>query len=209
MKTLKKLTITLLLIFLASVSAIAQNAAGAIQALHNKYGDMPNYKLNITYESVNERMGFSNTQVGTLVVQGDKYILNYGEENTETWMSDGKVEHIGTIEEDHSQYIRYCDGENAEAIVDFGVILTFYGFDHAGTVEGNIITLKPTGKASYVSLIIETNGTDIKSIAAVDDFGTSHKYILSNFSTNTSGTSFSINPSRYYEKIDERSSGCK
>jgi len=209
MKILKKLTLTLLLVLIASAGAFAQNAAGKVQALHSKYGDIPNYKLNITYESVNDRMGFANTQVGTLVVQGDRYILNFGEDNTETWMSDGRVEHIGTIELDHSQYIRYCDGENAEAIIDYGSILTFYGSDHAGTMDGNMLSLKPTGDAPYVSLMIETSGNDIKSIMAVDDFGTSHKYTLSGFSTNTAGTKFTINPGRYFEKIDERSSGCK
>ena len=209
MKTLKKLTLTLLFLTIAMGSSMAQNAAGKVQALFSKYSDIPNYKLDIVYESVNNRMGFSNTQKGVLYVQGDRYVLNYGENATETWMSDGKVEHIGTIEEDHSQYMRFCDGENSEAIVDYGSILTFYGSGHAGTVDGDRISLKPTGEAPYVSLIIETSGNDIKSITAVDDFGTSHKYILSGFSTSTSAAKFTINPARYEEKIDERSSGCK
>ena len=209
MKTLEKLTLTLLFVLIASGSAMAQNAAGKVQALYSKYGDIPNYKLNVTYESVNDRMGFKNIQEGILVVQGDRYILNYGEGDTETWMSDGRVEHIGTIELDHSQYIRYCDGENEEAIIDYGSILTFYGSGHAGTIDGDMITLKPTGDAAYVSLVIETSGNDIKSITAVDDFGTSHKYTLSGFTTNTAGTKFTINPGRYFEKIDERSAGCK
>ena len=209
MKTLKKLTLTLLFVLVGLSYALAQDAAGAVEALFSKYGDIPNYKLNIKYESVNERMGFSNTQEGLLTVQGDRYILNFGKNATETWMSDGTVEHIGTIEDDHSQYIRYCDGENAEAIIDYGSILTFYASGHAGTVDGNMITLKPMGEAAYVTLKIETSGNDITSITAVDDFGTSHKYTLSGFSTNTAGTKFTINPGRYYEKIDERSAGCK
>ncbi|GEM_PF-1220818 len=209
MRTLKKLTLTLLFVLIGLSTAIAQNAAGAVQALFSKYGEIPGYKLNIKYESVNDRMGFSNTQEGVLVVQGDRYILKYGEDANEIWMGDGKVEHIGTIELDHSQYMRFCDGENAEAIIDYGAILTFYASDHAGTVDGNIITLKPTAEAAYVTLKIETSGNDITSITAIDDFGTSHKYTLSGFSTNTSGTKFTINPGRYYEKIDERSAGCK
>ena len=198
----------LLFALIAEGGAFAQNATGKVQALYNKYGDIPNYKLDIKYEAVNERMGFANTQEGVLVVHGDRYILHYGEDARETWMSDGRVEHIGTIEEDHSQYIRYCDGENTEAIVDYGSILTFYASGHAGTVDGNMITLKPTGYAPYVSLMVEA-GEDINSITAVDDSGTFHKYTLSGFSTNTTGTKFTINPGRYYEKIDERSSACK
>lgn len=188
-------------------SAMAQNAGAMIQALYDKYGSIPSYKVNVVYESVNERMGFSNTQEGVLVVQPGKYILKFGD--TETWLNDGKTEYVGTIEEDHSQIMRFCPGQNSEAIVDFGALLTFYGSGHSGVQEGSTLKLKPAGDAPYTELHIETSGGDISAITAVDDFGTSHKFSISNFSTNTSGTSFTINPARYYEKIDERSAGCK
>lgn len=194
------------LLIISSIGLYAQSASSKVQELYNKYGNVPKYKVNVTYTAANENMGFSNTQEGVLVVDGDRYILKYGP--NETWLDDGKTEYIGTKEPDHSQIISFCPGENAEAIVPFGEMMTFYGADHSGSVEGSVLKLKPSMEMPYVELHVEFNGNDIKSITALDDFGTAHTYTFSNFSTNTSGTSFTINPAEYYEKIDERN-GCQ
>ena len=184
----------------------AQDAASKIKELYDKYSAIPNYKVNVQYVAVNENMGFENTQDGVLVVEGNKYILKYGP--NETWVSDGKIEHVGTKEEDHSQIMSFCDGANTEAIIDFGAIMTFFGQGHSGTISGSMLKLKPNSAKNYKELDIEFSGNEIKSINAIDDFGTSHQYIFSNFSTNTSGTSFTINPAEYAEKINERR-GCE
>ena len=206
MKTLMKFGL-LAIIFLSSFALSAQDASGKIKELYSKYSSIPNYKVNVVYEAINENMGFKNVQNGVLVVEGNKYILKYGP--NETWLDDGKTEYVGTKETDHSQIMYFCSGKNTEAIIDFGAALTFYGSGHSGSMEGSVLKLKPSSEeAAYVELDIEFSGSEIKSINAVDDFGTSHKYSFSNFSTNTSGTSFTINPAEYYEKIDERA-GCK
>lgn len=205
MKTLTKFSLVAMMFTLCS-AAFAQDAASKIKELYDKYSAIPNYKVNVRYEAVNENMGFENTQNGVLVVEGNKYILKYGP--NETWMSDGKVEYVGTKEEDHSQIMYFCDGDNSEAIIDFGAIMTFFGQGHAGTISGSSLKLKPQSSMNYKELDIEFSGNEIKSINAIDDFGTAHKYIFSNFSTNTSGTSFTINPAEYAEKINERR-GCE
>ncbi|GHE75291.1 MULTISPECIES: LolA family protein [Roseivirga] len=203
MKTLLK---TLLLAVLMVGSVQAQDASSKINELYNKYGNIPNYKVNVVYEAINDNMGFKNVQEGVLVVEGAKYILKYGP--NETWLNDGKTEYVGTKEPDHSQILFFCPGQNTEAIVDFGSMMTFFGSGHSGTMEGSVLKLKPSSEAAYKEVHVAFSGNNITSITAVDDFGTSHKYSFSNFSTNTSGTSFSINPAEYYEKIDERR-GCK
>lgn len=184
-----------------TTASFAQDADSKVKALLDKYAAIPNYKVNVTYEAANENMGFSNTQNGVLVVQGDKYILKYGP--NETWLSDGKTEYVGTKEPDHSQIIFFCAGQNGEAIVDFGAMMTFYGSDHSATLEGSTLKLTPNGAKNYKEIHIESNGNDITSITALDAFGTAHKYSFSNFSTNTSGIRFEINPAQYEEKIYE------
>lgn len=205
MKTLMK-SVTLILLLFVTVGLRGQDASSKIKELTGKYSGILKYKVNVTYEAVNDNMGFKNVQEGVLVVDGDKYILKYGP--NETWLNDGKTEYVGTKEEDHSQILYFCPGENSDAIINFGDMMTFFANGHTGTVEGSVLKLKPSSEMAYVELEVEFSGHDIKSIKAVDDFGTAHKYSFANFSTNTSGTSFTINPAEYYEKIDERA-GCK
>lgn len=199
-------TAAFVLMILASANVLAQDASAKVKELYSKYSNIPKYKVSVMYEAVNDNMGFKNVQEGVLVVDGEKYILKFGA--NETWLDNGKTEYIGTKEPDHSQIMYFCSGQNSEAIIDFGEALTFYGSGHSGSVDGSMLKLKPASGAAYTELHVEFNGSDIQSITALDDFGTAHKYTFSNFSTNTSGTSFTINPAEYYEKIDERA-GCK
>ena len=205
MKTMRM--ILMLAVFgLFAMSAQAQDASNRVKLLFDKYNAIPNYKVSITYESTNDRMGFSNTQQGILVVEGGKYLLKFGP--NETWLNDGKTEYVGTKEEDHSQILYFCPGENSEAIVNFGKLMTFYGTGHRSRIEGKTLTLTPMEETTYLQLYIETNGEDLLSITVLDDFGTTNKYSLSGFSTDTAGTKFVIDPSEYREKIYERD-GCK
>lgn len=187
-------------------SAMAQDAETLKSQLYSKYSQVPNYKVNVTYEANNERMGFNNVQNGSLVVEGNKYILKYGP--NETWLNDGKTEYVGTKEEDHSQILMFCPGDNPEAIINYGQLLTFYGSGYNAYMADGILKLVPTKEAPFKEVHIKASGNNIESITAVDDFGTSHVYKISGFSTNTSGTQFTINPAEYAEKIDERA-GCK
>jgi len=205
MKTMKKLCFSIAFVLFA-ISAQAQDASNRVKLLADKYRAIPNYKVNITYQSSNDRMGFSNTQKGVLTVEGEKYILKFGP--NETWLNDGKTEYVGTKEDDHSQIMYFCPGQNSEAIVDFGHLMTFYGEGHRSRIEGRTLTLTPMEETTYVQMYIETNGEDVLSLAVLDDFGTMHKYILSGFSTDTAGTKFVIDPSEYEEKIYERD-GCQ
>lgn len=184
----------------------SQDASGRLMSVLEKYGKVPSYKLNIVYESVNERMGFKNTQSGVLVVDGDKYIMTFGP--NETWLDDGVTEYVGTKEEDHSQILYFCPGQNTESIIDYGAITTFFTRNHKGGIEGSNIRLIPNEEMPYVELFIEIINGNLAAITATDDFGTAHKYSISNFSTNISGTKFVINPKDYEETIDERK-GCK
>lgn len=205
MKTIKKLSMLLVLMLIATAMQ-GQDASNRVKQLFDKYSAIPNYKVNITYQTNNDRMGFTNTQKGVLVVEGEKYILKFGP--NETWLNDGKTEYVGTKEEDHSQIMYFCPGENAEAIVDFNHLMTFYGTGHRSRIDGRTLTLTPESETAYVQMYIETNGEDLLSITVLDDFGTTHKYSLSGFSTETAGTKFVIDPSEYEEKIYERE-GCK
>lgn len=202
---MKNLLIAFLMIGAITFSN-AQDAKSKLEEIYNRYANIPNYKVNITYSNVNDRMGFSNTQEGVLVVEGYRYVLKYGE--NEIWLNDGTTEYVGTKEEDHSQILYFCPGQNDEAIINFGKLTTFFRTDHTPSISGNILSLKPKGDTPYVDLHVEFKGSEIVAIKAVDDFGSAYTYILSNFSTNTSGTAFTINENEYREKIDERG-GCK
>lgn len=205
MKSMKRILFALGLFLLVNI-AQAQDASARLTSILEKYGQISSYKLNVVYESVNDRMGFSNSQNGVLIVDGDKYIMTFGP--NETWLNDGKAEYVGTKEEDHSQILYFCPGQNTEAIIDYGAITTFFTSNHKGGIEGSNIRLKPNEEMPYVELFVEIINGNLAAITATDDFGTSHKYSISNFSTNISGTKFVINPKEYAEKIDERK-GCK
>ena len=195
------------LVLLATVQlAVAQDAEALRKSLYAKYSEVPNYKVNVTYEANNERMGFKNVQEGVLVVSGEKYIMTYG--SNETWLNDGKIEYVGTKEEDHSQILMFCPGDNPEATINYGELLTFYGSGYTASMAGDMLKLVPTGSANFKEVHIKASGNDIQVIKAIDDFGTAHIYTISGFSTNTSGTQFTINPANYAEKVDERD-GCK
>ncbi|MBO3700309.1 hypothetical protein [Roseivirga sp. E12] len=202
---MKKLCL-LVTLALFAFNTQAQDASNRVKILFDKYAAIPNYKVDITYQTSNDRMGFSNTQKGVLVVEGEKYILKFGP--NETWLNDGKTEYVGTKEEDHSQIMYFCPGKNSEAMIDFGKLTIFYGTGHRSRIEGRTLTLTPTEETTYVQMYIETTGEDILSLSLLDDFGTMHKYTLSGFTTETAGTKFVIDPSEYEEKIFERE-GCQ
>lgn len=186
-------------------TSTAQDAEGLRKRLYDKYSQVPNYKVNVTYEANNEKMGFNNVQNGSLIVMGERYILNYGP--NERWVNDGKTEYVGTRETDHSQILMFCPGKNSEAIIDYGSLLSFYGSGYSASMVGDVLRLVPSGKMPFKEVHIKTSGNDIVSITALDDFGTEHIYTISGFSTSTSGTQFTINKNAYAEKIDERK-GC-
>lgn len=205
---MKSLSRIFLMSFLCAITytAFGQNAEALLTKLANKYGAVPNYKVNVVYETVNDDMGFSNTQEGTLVVKGDMYILKYGP--NETWLNDGKVEYVGTKEEDHSQIMYFCPGNNLEAIVDYGHLLTFFSSGHTASLADNELKLVPDSEKPYKELYVTTDGDNIASIKAIDEMGTAHIFNISNFSTSVAGTQFTINKAEYAETIDERK-GCK
>ena len=208
MKSMQNLTrILACLLLLVLVNAVnAQDAEALRKQLYAKYSEVPNYKVNVTYEAVNDRMGFKNVQEGVLVVSGNRYILKYG--SNETWLNDGNTEYVGTKEEDHSQILMFCPGVNPESVINYGQLLTFYGSGFSSSMAGNKLKLVPNGEAPYKEVHITASGNNIQSITALDNFGTAHTFNLSGFNTNTSGTQFTINKGEYYEKINEKS-GCK
>lgn len=201
-RTVKIFLMSLLCVVSLNHVLSAQNADVLVTKLANKYGSVPNYKLNIVYEANNEDMGFKNVQEGTLVVKGEKYILKYG--SNETWLNDGKVEYVGTKEEDHSQILYFCPGKNTEAIVDYGNLLTFYAYEHKATMDGNMIKLVPTTTRPYTELHLTVDGDNLTKISAIDSMGTVYTYSLSGFSTSIGDPKFVINKWEYAETIDER-----
>lgn len=203
-KTLNFLMCTLFIV--AAHSTMAQDAEALRKRLYDKYSQVPNYKVNVTYEANNDKMGFSNLQKGSLVVMGERYILNYGP--NERWVNDGKTEYVGTRETDHSQILMFCPGNNSEAIIDYGSLLSFYGSGYSASMVGDVLKLVPSGDMPFTEVHIKTSGNDIVSITALDELGTEHIYKVSGFSTNTGGTQFTINTNAYAEKIDERKGGC-
>ena len=204
MKTLTRTTLVFLASFY-SVAAIAQDANATLRSLYEKYSDIPKYKVNIHYKAESEELGFKNEQDGVLTISGERYILKYGP--NETWLGDGKAEYIGTKEEDHSELIIFCPGENFEAPVNYGSLLTFYGSGIKASMEGDLIKVVPNDGA-YQHALIKASGNTIQEIEVIDETGMSHQYTISGFSTNVAGTQFTINPREYADTIDERQ-GCK
>ncbi len=187
-------------------TSMAQDAEALRKRLYDKYSQVPNYKVNVIYELNNDKEGFNHVQNGSLVVMGERYILNYGP--NERWVNDGKTEYLGTRETDHSQILMFCPGQNSEAIIDYGSLLSFYGSGYSASMVGDVLKLVPSEKKPFTEVHIKTSGNDIVSITALDEMGNEHIYKVSNFSTNTSGTQFTINKNAYAEKIDERKGGC-
>ena len=185
-----------------TIGANAQNATSMVDQLVYKYGDIPNYKVNITYEANNAGMGFNNIQEGLLVIKGNQYILKYG--LNETWLNNGEYVSVGTKEENHSQIMYFCLGQNTESIVDYGSILSFYGSGHTATMDGNMIRLIPNRKQPYLELRLKVEDGNLKMMKAFDQLGTEHIYTFSGFSTSIPDTKFTINRWEYSELIDER-----
>ncbi|MFT7420287.1 MAG: hypothetical protein ACI9QN_001212 [Arcticibacterium sp.] len=204
MKNSGRIFLTAILLTL-SASVFAQNADALVKQLVNKYGAIPNYKVNVTYVADNADMGFTNTQEGVLVVEGNRYKMSFGP--NETWLCDGTAEIVGTKEEDHSQIMYFCPGKNSEEIVSFGNMLAFYGTGHTASMEEGMLKLTPYGNKPYIALYIQLDGENIKMIKALDELGTAHMYTISGLSTSVPSTQYTINKNEYAEKIDERK-GC-
>jgi len=206
---MKKLLTFVLMIF--SLSLTAQNldeAQHTLQLLTEKYQGIEKYKVDVAYTFENSAMGFKNSQSGNMTVQGDSYRLDYGD--AEVWVSDGRSESIGTKEEDHSQIIMFCAGENEEAVLEYSKFLSFYTEGHKVlSLENNILRLEPMGEALYVEAQIKLKDLGIAQIMLVDDMKSTYTFDISNFTTNTAGTEFTIDASNYAEKIDERGASCK
>lgn len=201
---MKNFLICTLLIFTLKVAA--QTDQEALSTLYESYRSMDKYMVDVVYTFENNAMGFGNSQKGSLAVEGDKYRLVYGE--TEMWVSDGKTEFIGTKEEDHSQLIYFCVGENEETILNFAHFLTFYGNDHKLlSKNGNTFHLESLGETIYIEAFVEVEGNRITNIKLIDDMKSTYTFALSNFTTNTRSITFSIDENQYREKIDERR-GC-
>ena len=196
----------LMLLTLCSVQLWAQDPQTVLKSLYEKYSKIPNYRVSVTYTAESEMLGFENVQEGELVVEGNKYILKFGP--NETWLNDGKAEYIGTKEEDHSEFIIFCPGQNFEVPINFGRLFTFY---HSGvdvSMEGERIKVVPKD-GLYKEAFITVSGNSITQITAIDELDMSHTYVFSNFGTNITGVQFTINPKEYAATIDERKGGCK
>lgn len=194
------------LFVVAAHASIAQNAENLRKQLYEKYSEIPNYKVNVTYEANNDNLGFSNVQKGSLTVVGEKYLLNFGA--NERWVSDGTTEYVGTRETDHSQILMFCPGQNTEAIIDYRQLLSFYGSGYSASMAGEMLKLVPSQPTHIKEIHIKATGGSIEMIKAVDELGTEHIFTISGFTTSTSGTKFTINKNAYAEKIDERN-GCR
>ena len=204
MKIYSKLFSSIVFIALA-YGANGQDAKASLKTLYSKYSSIPNYMVSVNYVAESEMMGFKNEQAGQLTVVGEKYILSFGP--NETWLNDGKAEYIGTKEEDHSELIIFCPGENFEVPVNYGKLFTFYGGGLDASTEGGMIKVVPKD-GSYKYALLTTSGGSLMKVTIVDEMDMSHTYTFSNFSTSTSGVQFTINPKEYAATIDERQ-GCK
>jgi len=198
-------SIAFILIFSFSVVSLsAQDAKKTLNDLHKKYSSIAKYSVQVTYTAESEELGFRNVQKGLLTVDGKKSILTFGP--TETWLNDGKAEYIGTKEEDHSELLIYCIGENFEIPVTYGNIFTFYKNGTEISSEGKMIKVVPKDN-SYKYAMIKASGNTITELTVVDDMGMSHTYVFTKFTTNPVNVSFTINPRDYAATIDDRK-GC-
>ena len=153
MKTSKHIILSLSFLVL-TFSVSAQNANASLKALYEKYGSIPNYKVSLSYVAESEAMGFKNEQEGQLTIAGNKYLLTYGP--NETWLGDGKAEYIGTKEEDHSEIIIFCPGENFESPLYYGTLLIFYGSGVNASMQGDLIKVVPNDGSYEYALIKST-----------------------------------------------------
>ena len=204
MKTIRPIAL-LVLLSLFTVSLSAQNAKNSLNKLYDKYNAISKFSVEISYTAESEMIGFKNVQEGRLTVEGEKYILKFGA--TETWLGDGKAEYIGTKEEDHSELIIFCPGENFEVPVNYRNLFTFYKSGTDITSEGDLIKVVPKD-GTYKYALLKISGNTLDQLTVVDEMDMSHIYTFSKFNTNPDLVVYSINPRSYVTTIDERQ-GCK
>ncbi len=194
----------LIVLLLSATFAKAQDAKSSLKKLYDKYSDVASYSVSITYVAESEAMGFRNEQQGELTVVGNKYILKFGP--NETWLNDGKAEYIGTKEEDHSELIIFCPGENFEVPVNYGSLFSFYGSGVDSSMDGDMIKVVPKD-GTYKHALLKVSGNNLQHISVVDDMDMTHTYTFSGYSTSPPAVQFTINPKEYADTIDERQ-GC-
>ena len=199
---LTKVLLSGMLFFFIGGEVLAQEVLSTLTA---KYKAIDSYQVNVNYVAESDALGYRDEQNGVLKVVGDKYLMKFGE--NETWLSDGKAEYIGSKEEDHSELIIFCYGENFEIPVGYGSLFNFYMSGVKVKEEGDNLQVESNDGAFKSALITIKNGT-INSVSIIDEVGMSHTYTFSNFSNAVGQVNFSINPKDYADTIDERS-GCK
>jgi len=185
-REMKKLIV--IVVFLTSGLAMAQNSAKAktlLDDVYNKVKSYDNIYVDFKYALNNEEANINQETRGDVTMQGDKYLFNYlGSKQ----LFDGKK--VYTIVPENEE-VTIEDKSTEENTITPSKMLTFYKSGH--TYKMDILQNIQGRKIQFVKLVpIDTN-SEIKSILLGVDAETKHIYKLIETGKNGTKSTITVN----------------
>lgn len=209
-----KITILLLTISLAAIAQGDKKAKDILAGVSTKYKAMKSMKADFSYTLENPQAKIKETQVGSILVSGNKYRLNIaGQEvisdgkTVWTYMKEAKEVQVNEVDPN-------ADGINPSEIFTMYEKGFLYKFVDEKSVSGKIqqnIELTPTDKNKEffkIKLTIDKASKQIIKSIIYEKSGNRYTYAIKTFTPNVAvnATSFSFDAKKYpgVEVVDLR-----
>lgn len=186
-----------IIIGLMSITLPAQNADKAealLQEVSSKIKTYKNISIDFKYALNNQSENISQETRGSVVLEGDKYILNI---LGATRIFDGKT--LYTISPDDEEVTISSDNSEDEDTITPNKMLSFYtdGYSYAMDIVQNI----SGRKIQYVKLSPIYSNSDISYILLGIDANTKHIYNLIEIGKNGTRTTLTVNSLKTNEAL--------
>lgn len=186
-----------IIIGLMSITLPAQNADKAealLQEVSSKIKTYKNISIDFKYALNNQSENISQETRGSVVLEGDKYILNI---LGATRIFDGKT--LYTISPDDEEVTISSDNSEDEDTITPNKMLSFYtdGYSYAMDIVQNI----SGRKIQYVKLSPIDSNSDISYILLGIDANTKHIYNLIEIGKNGTRTTLTVNSLKTNEAL--------
>lgn len=203
-------------LFISTMGLVAQDAKTILDQLSEKAEEYSSMKADFSYQMLNQNDGIDDTQMGSIITQGEKYHLNIAGQEI---ISDGKTMWTVINEAEEVQINNVPESsEMDEEYISPTKILTLwekgfkYKYDQSTTLNGvahhliNLYPQNPEGKSYHtIKLYINKGKLEVSKIIIKGKDGTDFIYTIKNFKTNESipSSTFTFNNTDY-EVIDLR-----
>ncbi len=197
---MKKLS-TLFLGLLITIGGYAQNSTKAkalLDEVSTKMGAYKNMYISFSSTLTNEDAGTNDTMRGNIILQGEKYNLNYLGNN---FIFDGTKLYVINNEE---QEINISEGELEEddGFIYPSKLLTFYKEGYSYSM-GKIKNIRGR-KVQFINLTPIDSHSEIVSVQLGVDAKTKHIYKLIQVGANGSKTTFTITKFKSNQPVSEK-----